>query len=576
MTNRISQDSIQDLLNRVDIISLISVYVNLKKAGTSYVGLCPFHSEKTPSFHVSGDKQLYHCFGCGEGGNAITFIEKKESYSFIDAIKYLANMYGIKINLSNEKENSHISDLTNINKLACEFYYQNLKKNIRAQNYLKTRALGENEIKTFKIGYAQDDWKTLYNYLKTNSKDELLFATGLFIKNEKNNTNYDRFRHRIMFPIFNIHNDVIGFGGRSISNEEPKYLNSAESILYNKSRILYGLNFARDSIREQGFLIIVEGYMDLISLYKGGITNVCASCGTSLTEEHIKLIKRYTNNVLLVFDPDLAGIKAVLRVFKSFIKNGLSCKVLELPNKLDPDNFINKYGGDALKTLIKEKTIDILEFYIKKNIEDENDYIKKISIIKEFKELLGELEDSIERELVIKQIARHLKISPEILTEELTKLQSTSTINKETTKSRNYFMLPEEERLLLKIALHEASFREKLINEKIQDYFITDLTKKILDYLAQSKCDEINFNISLIEDENVKNIISKLLWDECEYTSENINAVFNDALSKIKKRNLKSLKEKLMTEIKLAENSNNSIRLAELLKEKINLDKVSL
>ena len=314
---RISEEIIQKVKEENDIVDVISETVNLKRSGRNYIGLCPFHNDKSPSLSVSPDKQIYKCFSCGEAGNVITFVMKQKNYNFIEAIKSLAERANIVLHIENSKQSavSKKKDiLYKINVEAARYYFKNLTVNNVAKEYFSNRGIKNSTIRKFGLGYAKEGWTNIIYYLKRQGyNDNQLIDAGLVIKNENKGTIYDRFRNRVMFPVFDIRGKVIGFGGRVFDDSKPKYLNSPETLVFHKGVNLYGLNFAvKDGINDRT-LIIVEGYMDCISLHQYGITNAIASLGTALTVNQARLIKRYADKVVISYDADIAGQKATLR-----------------------------------------------------------------------------------------------------------------------------------------------------------------------------------------------------------------------------------------------------------------------
>lgn len=350
-----SSEVIEEVVSRNDIVDVISGYIKLKKSGSSYVGLCPFHNEKSPSFSVSGTKQMYHCFGCGVGGNVITFVMEYENYTFPEAVKMLADRVGIALPVmeysgEDRRERDIKTKLLEINKIAATFYYHQLKSPAGQSglDYLKKRQLSDKTINTFGLGYAPQLTGDLYRMLKEKGyDDELLKESGLFTY-EKGIR--EKFWNRVIFPIMDINNKVIGFGGRVMGDGKPKYLNSPETKLFDKSKNLYGLNVARSSRKNN--LIICEGYMDVISMHQAGFNQAVASLGTALTPGHARLLKRYTDNVLITYDSDEAGVKAALRAIPLLKEAGLSTKVINMRPYKDPDEFIKAMGAEAFQERI--------------------------------------------------------------------------------------------------------------------------------------------------------------------------------------------------------------------------------
>ena len=350
-----SSDLIEEVVSRNDIVDVISGYIKLKKNGSSYVGLCPFHNEKSPSFSVSQSRQLYHCFGCGVGGNVITFVMEYENFTFLEAVKSLADRVGMELpeisySQKEQQERDLKTKLLEINKIAATYYYHQLKSENGqvGLSYLRKRGLTDETINRFGLGYSGQNSKALYRYLKDKGyDDDLLKESGLFTYERGIN---DKFWNRVMFPIMDINNKVIGFGGRVMGDAKPKYLNSPETKLFDKSRNLYGLNIARTARKNN--LIICEGYMDVISMHQAGFNQAVASLGTALTPGQARLMKRYTDQVLITYDSDEAGVKAALRAIPLLKEAGLSTKVINMRPYKDPDEFIKAMGAEAFQERI--------------------------------------------------------------------------------------------------------------------------------------------------------------------------------------------------------------------------------
>ncbi len=350
------QEFLEELRSNISIESIIGEYVTLKKQGTGLSGLCPFHSEKTPSFHVSSSKKLYHCFSCGNGGDSITFIIEKEGLTFIEAVKVLADKYGMTLpklssNPEQDKKVTLQEKILELNKLSMIHWMSQLEYNEEANTYLIERGITQETIDTFQLGFAENSWNNLRQKITDKNaftKDEIL-SSGLFKENEKKTDYYDLFRQRLITPLLDIRGRVIAFGGRAIGKLEPKYLNSPETVLYIKGNHLYGLHQNKDNIRQRGFALLTEGYFDVISLYQHGVTNAIASLGTSFTEGQANTLKRFTDKVVICYDGDSAGIKASERATKMLTKVGFVVKVLILPDKRDPDEYIREFGRDTFE-----------------------------------------------------------------------------------------------------------------------------------------------------------------------------------------------------------------------------------
>lgn len=413
-------DVIEEVRARNDIVDVISQYVTLKKKGANYFGLCPFHNEKSPSFSVSPGKQMYYCFGCGAGGNVITFIMEYENYSFGEALKYLADRAGITLpEAENSKEARAQRDLKNtlleINRLAANYFYYQLKQpqGRPGYEYLKNRRLTDETITHFGLGFANKTPDDLYRYMRSKGYDDsILKETGLFFIEERGAR--DKFWNRVMFPILDVNNRVIGFGGRVMGDGEPKYLNSPETKLFDKSRNLFGLNFARKS-REK-YLLICEGYMDVIAMHQAGFTNAVASLGTAFTAQHALLLKRYTDQAVLTYDSDGAGIRAALRAIPILKEAGISAKVLNMKPYKDPDEFIKNLGREEFQKRIDEAVNSFLfEISVIRSEYNMQDPESKTGFYNAVAKKLLEFPEKLERDNYTEAVAREYMIPAEDL-----------------------------------------------------------------------------------------------------------------------------------------------------------------
>ncbi len=404
-------DVVEEVRSRNDIVDIVSGYVKLQKKGSSYFGLCPFHHEKSPSFSVSPGKQMYYCFGCGAGGNVITFLMQYENYTFPEALKVLADRAGIELPKQEmSKEARAQADLKmtllEINKLAANYFHYQLKQphGRTGYEYLTKRGLSDDTIRHFGLGYSNKTSDDLYRYLKGKGYgDGILKESGLFTISERGT--WDKFWNRVMFPIMDTNNRVIGFGGRVMGDGEPKYLNSPETKLFDKSRNLYGLNFAKSS-REKYFLIC-EGYMDVIAMHQAGFTNAVASLGTAFTTQHAALLKRYTSQVILTYDSDDAGVKAAMRAIPILKEVGISCRVLNMKPHKDPDEFIKNLGADAFRQRIAEaKNSFLFEIDVLKRGYDLEDPEQKTNFYTAVAKKLLEFSDALERDNYIQAVSR--------------------------------------------------------------------------------------------------------------------------------------------------------------------------
>ena len=425
---RYSEDLVEEIRLKNDIVEVISGYVKLQRKGSSYFGLCPFHNEKSPSFSVSPMKQMYYCFGCGAGGNVFTFIMEYENYSFTEALRVLAERAGVelpKVDMSKEAKAraDEKGALLSIQKEAAKFYYYQLKTRDgeNAYHYLRGRGLSEEIIQKFGLGYSGKFGGGLYKYLKEKKyADELLKQSGLFQVDEKRGM-YDKFWNRVIFPITDVNNRVIGFGGRVMGDAKPKYLNSPETKVFDKSRNLYGLNLARTSRKKN--LIICEGYLDVIAMHQAGFTNAVASLGTALTSQQASLMKRYTEEVLIIYDSDEAGIKAALRAIPLLKQAGLSSRVINLEPYKDPDEFIQELGTEAFEARLKDGTNSFMyQIAVLKQDYNMQDPQGKTDFFHAAAKRLLEFEDEIERNSYMEAIATTYGVAYDTLRQLVNKL----------------------------------------------------------------------------------------------------------------------------------------------------------
>ena len=410
------EEIVEEVRMKSDIVDVISGYVKLQKKGSRYFGLCPFHNEKSPSFSVSPDNQMYYCFGCGAGGNTITFLMEYESYSFPEALKILADRVGVELPKKEmSKEAKAAADfrfsLLEINKLAANYFYYQLKhpQGKLGYEYLKDRQLSEETIRRFGLGFANKTSDDLYQYLKAKGyKDQILKDSGLVSIEERGA--HDKFWNRVMFPIMDMNNRVIGFGGRVMGDGKPKYLNSPETKLFDKSRNLYGLNYARTS--RKTYMLICEGYMDVIAMHQAGFTNAVASLGTAFTMQHASLLGRYTKQVILTYDSDEAGIKAALRAIPILKDAGIAVKVLNMQPYKDPDEFIKNLGADAFKERIdKARNSFLFEIDVLKRSYHLEDPEQKTRFYNEIARKLLEFPEALERDNYIQAVSREYFIN---------------------------------------------------------------------------------------------------------------------------------------------------------------------
>lgn len=500
------KDIVEEVKNRCDIANVISEYMPIKQSGSNYKGLCPFHGEKTPSFHISSSKQIYKCFGCGEGGDVINFVMKMENLDFIDAVKLLANKYGIEINTNMNEEDKLRMEKSkkyqDIHLEAARFYFANLLKGKNpGYDYLRKRGLDDKTIKKFGLGYSQKSWNELMDYLLSKGYDKQdLVQCGLVNHKAEGNKYYDRFRNRVMFPIFDYRGNVIGFGGRVLDDSLPKYLNSPDSLIFNKRYNLYGLNFSRKNIVDRT-IILVEGYMDLISLFQYGVRNVVATLGTALTEQQGNLIKRYADTAIISYDSDEEGIKATLRAIEILSKIGINVKVINLKDCKDPDEFVRKYGLEEYKKAIGDSThyIKFRIDHLRKSFNLEKDE-ERVKFAKEASKIIKELKSPVEVDYYTNYIAKQINISTESIKKEVYGKDYNKVYNKQnnkyvTKKVEKVIEKPKAikkgkelvEETLIKLLLENKKIREITLLKVEESDFLLNESKEILNYIIKNR-----------------------------------------------------------------------------------------
>ena len=576
---QISEEILEKIKSQNDIVDVISERVRLKKSGRNFTGLCPFHNEKTPSFSVSQEKQIYKCFGCGEAGNVISFVMKEKNLPFIEAVKYLANRANIPLEIGN-KENNKLSQkkdlLYRVNVEAAKFFFSNLMNNQQAKEYFLNRGIKESTIKKFGLGYANDSWNNLMFHLRRKGiNDNLLEEAGLISVNKEKGRKYDRFRNRVMFPVFDYQGRVIGFGGRVLDDSKPKYLNSPETLVFQKGTNLYGLNFALKHNISERYFIIVEGYMDLISLHQYGITNVVASLGTALTINQARLLKRYADKVIISYDADMAGQMATLRGLEILRTAGFDVRVLNIPQGKDPDEYVRSNGKEAFLKLINsaEPLID----YRMKKAEEGIDFKNSQSLIlyaKRIMEIISDL-DPMEKDVYIKKASENTGIKEQTLYDILkSKMkdnrENNFRNNKEEDRSKLYVEpgFLKAERAILKIMLENKEYLQYIEERISENDFILLEHKEIFTVIISAKGQNINNIDSFIESKlnNVKSIGELVkIKEENIFFANDIKVQINDFINEIYSYKLKQRIDQLRKEQKELENQGKieeSIRLA--------------
>ena len=569
---RYSEELIEEIRSSNDIVDVISQYVILKRSGRNFFGLCPFHKEKSPSFSVSPDKQIFHCFGCGVGGNVIHFVSKIENLDFRETLELLANRANITLpTLDNSYQDNKKAILKSkvyeINEIAAKFYHENLYKPTSkpAQEYIKKRRLDNRTLKSFLIGYS-GNFDELYNLLKQKGfTEEQILASSLVNKTD-NGKFIDRFRKRLMIPIQDTSGKFIAFGGRVLDDSKPKYINSPENIVYSKGRNLFGLNVAKKGDTKK--LIIVEGYMDAISLYQRGITNVVASLGTALTEQQGRLLRKNSEQVIIGYDADGAGQAATLRGLEILQNMGCDIRVLQIYGAKDPDEFVIKYGPERFQKCV-DSAISLVEFKVKilkqnLNIENVND---KIKFLNEIAKILSKVDNSMEKEIYIDKISKEYGISKEAIYGEVNKLvykkdndkkvlESTpikNLLRKENTEKVDEFIIKREKMVIYILVNYPQESYEKVKDTILVDNIKAEINKKIISKIyelyAQGKTSNI---LDSFDDEETINYLSGIMAED--FGISDINKCIEDLLTTYNKEKLVNKRNEI---IKKLENTDN-------------------
>jgi len=594
----IPEDTINSIKNTADIVEIISETVILKKAGKNYLGLCPFHSEKTPSFTVSPDKQIFFCFGCRAGGNVFSFLMKQDGLQFPEAAKMLARRYGIEVpsakptaaqtERANERER-----LLSINRQARDFFHHCLLKDPSGKpgrEYLERRQISRERIEDFQLGFAPAGWDNVLNYFrKKRTSPKLLEKAGLVLLKKSQKGHYDRFRNRIIFPILDVSNQVIGFGGRVLDDALPKYLNSPDTAVYNKSRSLYGLNRAKSQCRKSGKVYIVEGYFDLLTLHLNGIENSVATLGTALTSEHLRVLKGFAEQAILIFDSDEAGIKAAKRSTGLFRQENIEGRIVVLPTGYDPDTFLREHGTEAFQQAAAE-SLGVMSFLMQTAEKRYGSSIEgKIRIVEEMIPPLATISDNVARSLHIKKLAEWIGIEETAIIEKVRQALERKTAQakrgasfvKPGPKGAGSNDLPQDRRTdresddarrleskIIAMMLQYPEIIGEIVEKQVLAYFSDDCLKSIGEAVVADKkytTTHVTDIINKMKDTKSKSIVAALSIQDDSWDFEGCRRLIAQFLTSRTRR-----QNNLLSKIRAAEENNNLELLLELLKQKQN------
>ncbi len=557
---------IDEIRNTANIVEIINNYLPLRKVGRNYQGLCPFHSEKTPSFSVSEEKQIFRCFGCGTAGNVFSFLMRYHNISFVQAVKDLARRY--QISLPDMPASSHKRNeidkaelIYNLNEKAAAYYayiLNNLQEAQPAKDYLAKREFSADLAALFGLGYAPPDWDSLVRQLTQHSHSLSLAEQAGLVISKKNGGYYDRFRNRIIFPIFDISGKVCGFGGRVLDDSLPKYLNSPETPVYHKGKLLYGLHLAKNELRQKGFGLIVEGYFDLLSLYAKGIKNVVATMGTALTPNHIRILKGYAREFMILFDSDQAGVDAAVRSIPLFLKEGVSAKVVILPDGHDPDTFIRANSVDKFEQLMG-KAVPVNKFLLDQLTEKWGTSLEgKTQILSEIAPVVNSITDPIRRSLYMSDIAKNLKISEGLVEKALQSKSDrenveTVTNTKPVLGNTNSYL----EKTIVEILLLYPEYVPIFLKERGVGFLESEDIKCIFTHLENIWEKEGTVDagqlLARVQDPALESKIAAIVLDAPEYDRNEVELVVRDLLTEIRRQKLKHQREILLGQIEDAE-----------------------
>jgi DNA primase len=582
----IPEEIVSQVIDRSDIVEIISGYTPLKKVGRNFKANCPFHHEKTPSFVVNPDKQIYHCFGCGVGGNIVGFVMKQERLEFPEAIRFLAERVNVVIPQSAYETKAYDlkDDIIKVNELTREYFHNNLLSDKsaasnKARDYLEKRGISIETVKTFQIGFALEEWDGLFKYLK--SKDisiQLIEKAGLIIARDDKKGYYDRFRNRIIFPILDSKGKCRAFGARIMDDKDAKagakYINSPETNVYTKGHYLYGFHLAKEIISQKDYALIVEGYIDCIMPFQEGVQNIVASLGTALTTEQIRFLHRYTKNIIFLYDADAAGEAAMLRSLDKLIEEGMDVKIARLSENEDPDSFIKKFGIKAFdkciltaQTLFDYKLDKLLKVYDVRTLEG------KAKISSEMLQTIGKFSHEVLKAGYIQKLSQVLFVSEAALIAELKKIQQQS-VSKETQplekKIEPKAHVPRRvvEWHILKLLIEEESFipltKEDVSLQDFQDQSIREAISRMFDLFEQGK--SIRDLVSHIEDQSMRHLITSAIADE-SFVMNDKQKMYQDCVLRIKQERTRNERQNILHEMRQAEMSGDQIKLEELTKK---------
>ena len=576
-----SEEKVSEIRERSSILEVVSDYISLKKAGKHYKGLCPFHSEKTPSFMVNEEKQIFHCFGCNAGGDVFTFLMKVGNFSFPQAVEDLANRYGVslpsrEISPAQKKEMAKREILFQVNQMASEYFHDLLcrrREGEEGRRYLSQRGLSEKIIKEHRLGYSPDRWDGLVRHLREKKVTlELARELGLIFPKKREGW-YDAFRGRVLFPIFDLHQRVVGFGGRLIREGEPKYLNSPESSIYHKGEILYGLPAAKGYIPEKECVIIAEGYFDLLTLHQSGLKHSVATLGTALTAQHVRILKRYTKNLITVFDSDEAGIQASLRALPLFLEEEVEGKTVPLPEDEDPDGFLRKGNVEDFQNRLIH-AVPLIDFFFERLMKnhDVKSIDGKVKVAEEGMALIGRIPNMIRKNFYTKTLAERLDLPESLLMERLeSSPKDRMKVGQDSKKRPLEKSFPKSEEMVVRLMIHYPELIPTITKEGISKEFESPILQRMAEALGglYQKKGRLDLTEALgCFEEGFRERLSEFAFQESDLKGGDREKILKDCMQRIRKKRLEKDEGEILKKIKEAEKQQKGKGLDDLLMER--------
>lgn len=579
---RINREIIEEVRAAANIVDVVGSYVPLRKRGKNYSGLCPFHSEKEPSFTVSDEKQIFHCFGCGASGSVFDFLMRSRNLSFPEAVKELANRYSIPLpqrqETGREKRMRELAErLRHVNEVAAAFFNQALldeNTGKMALAYLQSRGMGPEVIQDFQLGYAPQGWDGLKRHLLSRKVDlKIAVQAGLLVKKSERDC-YDRFRHRLMFPIKDMRGRTVAFGGRALDEENPpKYLNSPETPIFHKGRTLYGLATAREACRRHKMALVVEGYFDLLALYNQGFQHVVAPLGTALTLHHVRLLSRLAPQAVLVFDGDQPGMRAAMRSLELFLREKLSARLVALPEGMDPDDFLAKKGREAFSSLL-EKARPLMEIFLEQSLAEYDGSVEgRLKVVRQVAPMLKLLDSRVTQEGYVRLLDQRLGVSEEVLWAELDLVRTSKVATARYPKPEPAARIPAWEEEIIRILVHYPSWIPLLEKSSaLEDFQVTpwgEIAGLLTKHYQEGGSLALSGLLMDLEDEDLRNRISGWSLESSPWREEEAQARLREYIEGIgsRRRHLQDEVKRLKEDIRAAERSQDQTRIAELLAE---------